>query len=213
MTPYEKLRISVRYRLLGALMVDDRFRICVDAFNFSEEICIGKFRKDGTTPEFMHPLEVTAYGITMLKNLRHGPETLAALLMHDHMEDAGITYEQLEERFGRLVAHAVLRMSKVRGKVKLSNEAFFSEMLDCPIATGGKGFDRITNQGTMLGVFTPEKQLAQADETEAFILPMVKKARRIFSDQEPVYENIKLVLTNQVKLIRAVNKPQVQAVA
>ena len=38
-------------------------------------------------------------------------------------------------------------------------------------------------------------------ECEKHILPMLKEARRIFPEQEPAYENIKLVLMSQIELI------------
>ena len=38
-------------------------------------------------------------------------------------------------------------------------------------------------------------------ECEDFILPAVKEARRYFPDQEPAYENIKLMLKNQSELV------------
>jgi hypothetical protein len=78
-------------------------------------------------------------------------------------------------------------------------------MLDCPVATVVKGSDRINNQSTMVGVFTPKKQMEYVRECEEHILPMLKSARRKFPDQEPAYENMKLVLTTQIAMVRAIH--------
>lgn len=55
----------------------------------------------------------------------------------------------------------------------------------------------------MVGGFKPEKQSSYIDETMDFVVPMLKEARRTFPEQEPLYENIKFVMTNQIILYRA----------
>jgi hypothetical protein len=40
---------------------------------------------------------------------------------------------------------------------------------------------------------------------EPDVLPMLKTARRSFPQQELAYENIKLLLINQIELVRAVH--------
>lgn len=203
MEKFEKLRISMRYRLLGATGVDKAYQVALDAYDFAEQHHVG-VRKDGLTPNFMHQLEVMAYLTTFLKGLRHPAETLAAAALHDICEDCGVPLADIRTRFGERVAHATRRLSKVVEGSKVADlSTYFDQMLDCPIATVVKGSDRINNQSTMAGVFTREKQLSYIEESETHIVPMLKQARRLFSDQEPVYENIKLVLRNQIVLIRA----------
>jgi hypothetical protein len=58
----------------------------------------------------------------------------------------------------------------------------------------------------MLNVFSLTKQKYYIEETETLILPMLKQARRRFPDQEPAYQNIKLILNSQIELIRAVQR-------
>ena len=201
-----KLRIAVRYRLLGAANANNEFKVALAAFEFAEQRTTG-FRKNGTTPNFMHPVEVGAYLMTLQSSLRHPGEALAASFLHDVMEDYGVTFDELRERFGHMVAHATMRLSKVVGGVKLSSmDEYFENMLDCPIAPCVKGSDRINNQGTMVGAFSPLKQMEYVEESEKYILPMLKKARRLYSDQEAVFENIKLMLKNQVLLVRAIHQ-------
>lgn len=70
----------------------------------------------------------------------------------------------------------------------------------------GKGFDRVHNMMTMVGGFTPQKQVSYVNETLDFVVPLIKKARRLYPNQEGVYHNIKFVLTNQVRLYTELNK-------
>ena len=203
MDRFNKMNIAMRFRLLGMANIDSKFQVACDAFDFVEKLFKGEVRKDGKTPVFMHPLEVLAYLVTMLPSLRHPAETLATALLHDAMEDKGLTEAECAERFGARITHATRRLSKPEGAKGNSLERYFHEMLDCPIATVVKGSDRINNQSTMTGVFSLDKQLSYVWETEQHILPMLKKARRLYSDQESVYENMKLVLRNQALLVRA----------
>jgi len=71
-----------------------------------------------------------------------------------------------------------------------------------------KGADRIHNVQTMLGVFDLAKQQEYIHETEEYILPTLKEARRRFPHQEPAYENIKHMLQSQIELLVAVHKTQ-----
>jgi (p)ppGpp synthase/HD superfamily hydrolase len=207
MDRYTKLRISMRYRLLGAASADKRFQVALDALDFAEKKYTGKVRKDGVTPSFMHPLEIMAYLTTLLPSLRHPAETLAAAAIHDVVEDDGVSVEECRDRFGPRVGHATMRVSKVIHGVPVPSIAeHFELMLDCPIATVLKPTDRVNNQGTMGGVFSREKQLAYVDESERLIIPMMKKARHIYSDQEAAFENLKLSLRNQIALVRAMHQ-------
>lgn len=198
----EKLKISLRYYLQGASDMDSSYRNPLDAFDFALQTHVG-LRKDGKTPEVSHQIETTLFLRTLRPLMQKPSKTLSVMLLHDAMEDYDIPYETFDQRFGTDVAHGVLRMSKVReGGTKISNEQYFEEMLDCPLATICKGSDRIHNQNTMAGVFTLKKQGEYIDETEKFILPMLKRARRIHTQQEAIYENLKFILTSQISLLK-----------
>jgi hypothetical protein len=58
----------------------------------------------------------------------------------------------------------------------------------------------------MLGAFDLAKQQEYIQETEEYILPALKEARRRFPHQEPAYENIKHMLQSQIELLSAVHK-------
>jgi hypothetical protein len=73
------------------------------------------------------------------------------------------------------------------------------------VASIVKPADRIDNQGSMVGVFTIEKQKSYIVETQEFILPALKEAKRRFPEQELAYENLKGMLSSQISLLQAVH--------
>ena len=204
MNRFEKLRLSLRYYLQGAADQDSSYVVALDAFEFAMKHHVGT-RKDGVTPEFQHQLETTQLIRTLRSSLIYPAESLAVMLLHDTAEDYGVDFAEIRDRFGARVEHGVYRMTKVHKGVKKSPEQYFTEMLDCPITTVCKGGDRGHNQQSMVGVFSREKQVAYLEETEKWILPMLKLARRAHPRQEAVYENLKFLLRSQVQLIKAIH--------
>ncbi len=202
----EKAILTLRYRLLGAAHENPDWLLALDALEFSREAHQGMTRDDQITPYIFHPVEAALYVLTLHASLAQPVQTVAATLLHDVLEDCDVKHAQLQERFGKDVAQAVLRVSKPRlteGRT-LDLAQHFSWMALCPIASIVKGADRVNNQGT-LGEQNPGRQMRKVDETETYVLPMLKEARRRFPRQELAYENIKLMLRNQIALVRAVH--------
>lgn len=63
----------------------------------------GALRKGTTLPYIVHPAEVAAIAATLTDD----PEILAAAVLHDVIEDCGVTEEELRLRFGARVAALV----------------------------------------------------------------------------------------------------------
>ena len=101
------------------------------------------------------------------------------------------------------MADEIMTISKEYKGKKLSTEEYYANLAKTPHGSIAKGGDRIHNQGSMAHVFTTTKQMSYVDETENFVLPMLKIARRKFFDQEAAYENIKFVLKSQNTFVRA----------
>lgn len=68
----------------------------------------GQTRKGGALPYILHPMETANIAATMTND----PEVLAAALLHDVVEDCGVTEEQLKLRFGKRVASMVMAMTE-----------------------------------------------------------------------------------------------------
>ncbi len=72
----------------------------------------GALRKGSSMPYIVHPKEVAA----IVAAMGGAQEEIAAAYLHDVIEDAGITYEQLLDEFGRTVADLVLAESEDKTK-------------------------------------------------------------------------------------------------
>jgi len=70
----------------------------------------GMTRKGTQIPYIVHPMEVAA----IAASLTDDSEVIAACLLHDVIEDCGVTQEQLCEQFGPRVAFLVAHESQVQ---------------------------------------------------------------------------------------------------
>jgi (p)ppGpp synthase/HD superfamily hydrolase len=201
---YHKLRLHLRGWLQGRAEENPSYYLPLKALEFAERYHTGK-RKDGVTPEYQHQMEIAQYLRTQARSLLFPAETIAAALLHDVMEDYDIPMEVMVAEFGERIAQAVWKLTKVHCGVKKSMEEYFREIATCPIASAVKGADRVNNLQSMLGVFTIPKQISYAQEVRDLFLPMLKTARRLFPQQESVYQNIKLVLTSQLEMLAAIH--------
>ena len=74
-----------------------------EAIVFAVKAHDGMRRKKGDAPYILHPMEAAVIVGTMTDD----QELIAAAALHDVVEDAGITMEEIEERFGKRVRELV----------------------------------------------------------------------------------------------------------
>ncbi|BEV73396.1 MULTISPECIES: bifunctional (p)ppGpp synthetase/guanosine-3',5'-bis(diphosphate) 3'-pyrophosphohydrolase [unclassified Paludibacterium] len=86
----------------------DDVKLLQQAFALSREAHEGQTRKSGE-PYITHPLAVA----TMLTDWRIDAQGLAAALLHDVLEDTGVSKPTLSEKFGRTIADLVDGLSKL----------------------------------------------------------------------------------------------------
>ena len=87
---------------------EDRVQAVVEAYEFAERAHEGQTRMSGE-PFVEHPLETALY----LAEFRLDSTALVAALLHDVMEDCGVEYEELSDRFGQEVAKLVDGVTKL----------------------------------------------------------------------------------------------------
>ena len=87
---------------------EDRVALVEQSYLFAAECHNGQTRKSGD-PYIEHPLQAALF----LANLRLDATTISAALLHDVVEDCGITYDELEKRFGENVARLVDGVTKL----------------------------------------------------------------------------------------------------
>ncbi|MBL8332798.1 MAG: bifunctional (p)ppGpp synthetase/guanosine-3',5'-bis(diphosphate) 3'-pyrophosphohydrolase, partial [Rubrivivax sp.] len=92
---------------LGYLSKAD-LRLVRDAYKFADEAHLGQFRASGE-PYITHPIAVAG----LVADWRLDVQAVMAALMHDAMEDCGITKPELIERFGAPTADLVDGLTKL----------------------------------------------------------------------------------------------------
>lgn len=182
------------------------FHTALKALKFGEEehskIGTG-YRKDKVTPNFYHQIEI-ALSLITLKEVVHEEETIIAGLLHDVKEDCGIDQNTLEQKFGKLSADAIEKLTKEFKGIKKDMQNYFDVIATCPIASLVKLADRMNNISTMVGVFTIPKQEEYVKEIKDYFIPLLKEARGNFPEQSMSYHNMSLFLKQMCKTIEAV---------
>lgn len=160
-------------------------------------------RKDQQTPKFHHQLSVARLLSTLAPHMIYPEATLATAFLHDLCEDHGVLWTRgaIEAKFGKQIGEAVWTITKKSVGMSKDYDSYFAQMGQCPIASLVKLADRAHNLLTMQGVFTYEKQKAYVSEVKHRFHPMLKVARRKFPQQRAAYENLKIFLLSQVRLI------------
>lgn len=77
--------------------------LVTQAMIFAAHAHDGMMRRQEQIPYILHPVEVAA----IVGSLTNKQEVIAAALLHDVVEDAGVSMQEVEERFGHRVAELV----------------------------------------------------------------------------------------------------------
>jgi guanosine-3',5'-bis(diphosphate) 3'-pyrophosphohydrolase len=152
------------------------------AFDYSREAHQGQFRKSGH-PFFEHCIQVAV----ILAEQGLDSITVAAGLLHDTVEDAGVRIEELKDRFGREIADLVNGVSKIGGLAFRSKEESQAEYYRKMIVSMAKDIrvilikfaDRLHNMRTLEHL--PADRIERiAQETRDVYAPL---AHRLGMDQ------------------------------
>ena len=147
------------------------------SYRYAEQCHSGQLRQSGD-PYITHPLAVA----NILADMRLDHESLMAALLHDVIEDTGVTKGQISRRFGRTVADLVDGVSKLseiefETKAQLQAESFQKMTLamskDIRVVLV-KLADRLHNMRT-LGVLPAEKRRRIARETLEIYAPIAQR--------------------------------------
>ena len=145
-----------------------------EAYRFSDQAHLGQFRSSGS-PYITHPIAVAE----ICAGWKLDADALCAALLHDVMEDQGITKQELLEKFGNDVADMVDGLSKLdrldfATKAQQQAESFRKMLLamarDIRVILI-KLADRLHNMRTLDAV-SPEKRRRIARETLEIYAPI-----------------------------------------
>lgn len=146
------------------------------AFQFADKVHRGVKRKSGE-PYISHPIAVAV----RLAELKLDSPTIAAALLHDVVEDTGITVDEIRKEFGEDIAFLVdgvtkLGKLKYRGAERMAEslrKMFFAIAEDIRVVLI-KLADRLHNMET-LGALPEEKQKRIALETLEIYAPLANR--------------------------------------
>jgi GTP pyrophosphokinase len=147
------------------------------AFDFARNAHINQRRKDGT-PYVGHPLAAAE----IIAEMGLDEEAIIAALLHDAIEDTGVTYEEIAKKFGGTVADIVEGVTKLSRVTYTSKEEEQMENLRKMLLAMAKDIrvilikmaDRLHNMRTM-EYQTPEKQGEKALETMEIYAPLAHR--------------------------------------
>jgi len=148
-----------------------------DAYRFADEAHLGQFRASGE-PYITHPIAVAG----LCADWKLDVQAIMAALMHDAMEDCGITKVELIERFGAATADLVdglTKLDKIQFSTREESQAeSFRKMLlamarDVRVILI-KLADRLHNMRTM-DAMAPAKRVRIARETIDIYAPIANR--------------------------------------
>ena len=147
------------------------------AYKYSEQCHQGQMRQSGD-PYISHPLAVA----NILADMRLDHESLMAGLLHDVIEDTGVTKGQISRRFGRTVADlvdGVSKLTEIEFETRAEQQAESFQKMTLAMSRDirvvlVKLADRLHNMRT-LGVLSPEKRRRIARETLDIYAPIAQR--------------------------------------
>ena len=167
----------------------------MQALNYARKLHKGQARKSGEA-YIIHPLTMACQAVSMGVN---DDNIVAAILLHDVVEDCGVSVNDLP--VNKEVKEAVNLLTYVKPEkykerdgegpsILVVKNNYYDAISKNRIASIAKLFDRCHNVSSMAGVFTKEKLDEYIEETETFVLPLIRKAKEEF----PEYQNVLFVL-------------------
>ena len=168
-------KILRKIKRYSAYSVDTE--LLTKAFQFSKQAHEGQVRKSGE-PYFVHCMEVAK----ILADLRMDYVTMSGGLLHDVVEDTGITTEEVEDLFGNKIANLVDGVTKISELKLVSTQVRQAENFRKMLLSMVKDIrvilikfaDRLHNMRT-LEHLSKEKQRRIAIETREIYAPLAHR--------------------------------------
>ena len=152
----------------------------LNAINVATILHEGQMRKSGE-PYFSHPVQVAC---ELLALGVYDDILLASALLHDVLEDCGISENQLIHDYK--IDPDVVSVVKLLTKSKEMNmEQYYKGIMSDWRASLIKISDRCHNVSTMVDGFDTAKMTSYVEETNQYVIPLCKYAKNFY----PEYSN------------------------
>lgn len=167
---------SFAHRLSSYLEPEHVIRV-KRAYFYAEQAHMGQFRRSGE-PYVTHPLAVA----NILASIHMDYESLMAAMLHDVIEDTGISKTAISDQFGATIADlvdGVSKLAKIEYETQAEKQAKNFQKMALAMAQDLRVIviklsDRLHNMRT-LGVMPPEKKRRIAKETLEIYAPIAHR--------------------------------------
>ena len=186
------------YDFVGNYADENNLRATINALPFAREKHEGQVRKgaDGNKlPYITHPLTMACHAISMGLT---DDDLLAAILLHDVVEDCGVSPASLP--VNRSVQNAVLLVTRQDGESKAK---YYLQIGENPIAVLVKLIDRCHNVSQMSLAFSREKLWKYIRETQDYILPMLEDAKEKWPEYGRQYFLLEYQICSELSTVKA----------
>lgn len=188
------------YTYLRGLVTGAGMKQTLKAMSFARDKHSGQFRKSGD-PYIIHPLLMACNAVSI--GIRDDA-VVATILLHDVCEDCGVSLSELpvDDTVRRAVDLMTFRVMDGETK-EIAKNRYYNMLLQSREATLTKLLDRCHNVSSMAGTFSREKLKAYIDETRQYVLPMLRKAKRVYPEDADVLFILKYHIVSVVDSIDA----------
>lgn len=174
----------------------------LNVLSFARRLHNGQYRKSGE-PYIIHPLTMACHAIAMGVV---DDSIIATILLHDIVEDCGLSVNDLPVNEEIRVAVGLLSFKKPEKYAERDGEGprlakvksdYYNKISKNNIAVIVKIIDRCHNVSSMAGTFTKEKLNEYIEETNMFVLPLLREAKENF----PEYQDNLFVLKYHINSV------------
>ena len=173
----KSLDVRPLFDRISEYLPPDKLPLVERAFEYAQEKHAGQFRKSGD-PFITHPVETAV----IVAELQMDEVSLAAAFLHDVPEDCGVSFDEIEQRFGsevRRLVEGMTRLDKIstlvasEAQIESLRKMFVAAAEDIRVVIV-KLADRLHNMRT-LRALSPEKQRKIAQETMEIYAPLAHR--------------------------------------
>lgn len=172
-----KFDVERTYSFIKGYCIGLRYHNAVKSLAFARDMHCTQYRKNGE-PYIIHPMTIAGHAIALGIG---SDEIIATAMLHDVLEDCGVTSSELP------VSSEIIEAVKLLTYVKPSDnseaaklaaqEQYYKAISKNRIASIVKILDRCHNVSTMAGTFTVEKVEEYIDETNRFVIPLIRSTK------------------------------------
>lgn len=176
-------------------------------------------KRNGGAPEFVHQVSIfhhirsfhhllghdaplyyiLAFAHDIIEDAQKQPDGLKRFMTFNEISDALLTAGMKIERIEQVVVRLGHLSKEILGQKNpnYSLETIFADKITAVV----KLADRCDNISTMMGVFKKERAQRYVKETKEQFVVLAKSARRSFPEHEAIFENMKMFMDAQLRLI------------